>query len=185
MMERTEEVSARPRARITGIVYLLYFLTAVLGQLLVSRKLVVYGEVVNLISAAVYIAVTLLFYFMFKPVNRSVSLVAASFSLAGCGLMVLNLFHLATAYSPLIFFGPYCLLIGYLIFRSTFLPRILGVLMMLAGLGWLVFLSPTVAKHLSVSFEILGIVSEGLVMLWLVVKGVNVERWRVQASGKL
>ena len=185
MTERTPEVSARPRARITGIVYLLYFLTAVLGQLLVSRKLVVYGEVVNLVSAAVYIAVTLLFYFMFKPVNRSVSLVAALFSLAGCGLMVLNLFHLATAYSPLIFFGPYCLLIGYLIFRSTFLPRILGVLMMLAGLGWLAFLSPTVAKHLSVPLEILGIVAEGLLMLWLVVKGVNVERWRVQASGKL
>jgi len=52
-------------------------------------------------------------------------------------------------------------------------------------LGWLAFLSPAVAKHLSVPLEILGIVAEGLLMLWLVVKGVNVERWRVQASGKL
>jgi len=42
----------------------------------------------------------------------------------------------------LVFFGVYCLLIGYLIFRSAFLPRILGVLMGFAGLGWLTFLSP-------------------------------------------
>ena len=42
----------------------------------------------------------------------------------------------------LVFFGFFCLLIGYLIFKSDFLPRILGVLMALAGLGWLTFLSP-------------------------------------------
>jgi hypothetical protein len=35
--------------------------------------------------------------------------------------------------SPLLFFGPYCLLIGYLIFSSTFLPRVLGVFMAFAG----------------------------------------------------
>ena len=48
-----------------------------------------------------------------------------------------------------VFFGVYCLLIGYLIFRSTFLPRILGVLMAFAGLGWLTFLSPPLANYLS------------------------------------
>jgi hypothetical protein len=55
--------------------------------------------------------------------------------------------------SSLVFFGPYCLLIGYLIFRSTFLPRILGVLMALAGLGWLIFLSP-LAIYLSTYLKI-------------------------------
>jgi len=48
-----------------------------------------------------------------------------------------------------VFFGFYCLLIGYLIFRSAFLPRILGVLMAFAGLGWLTFLSPPLANYLS------------------------------------
>lgn len=57
--------------------------------------------------------------------------------------MTLEQFHVAPlSRSPLLFFGPYCLLIGYLILRSTFLPRILGVLMALAGFGSLAFLSP-------------------------------------------
>jgi len=183
-MERIAGGSARPRGRATGVVYLLYFLTAAFGEFLVGRKLVVYGDVVNLIGVGLYVVLTLLFYFMFKPVNRGLSLVAAFFSLLGCGLTVLNLFHRASSYSPLMFFGPYCLLIGWLIFRSTFLPRILGVLMMLAGLGWLAFLSPPLAKHLSLYIEILGIVAEGLLMLWLLVKGVNVERWREQAGAR-
>lgn len=57
-----------------------------------------------------------------RPVNRSLSLLAAFFSLVGCAIGVLNLFHLAPfRISPLVFFGFYCLLIGYLIFKSTFL----------------------------------------------------------------
>jgi len=42
----------------------------------------------------------------------------------------------------------HCFLIGYLIFTSTFLPRILGALMVLAGLCWLAFLSPTLTNYL-------------------------------------
>src|ERR1700730_14254109 len=82
-MERIPEASAGPRARITGAVYLLFFLTAGFGEFLVSRKLVVYGDTVSLVSDACYIGVTLLFYEMFKPVNRGLSLVAALFSLVG------------------------------------------------------------------------------------------------------
>ena len=180
MMERIAEASPRPRARITGAVYLLYFLTAIFAEF-VGRRHVVYGDAANLIANAFYIAVTLLFYYLFKPVNRILSLLAALFSLVGCALTVLSIFRPAASdLSPLLFFGPYCILIGYLILRSTFLPRILGVLMMFAGLGWLIFLLP-VAKHLSLYLEILGIIAEGLLMLWLLVMGVNVERWKEQA----
>ncbi len=139
-------------------------------------------DAVNLFAYAFYIAVTLLFYYLFKPVNRSLSLLAAFFSLAGCANDVLSLFNLAPyKINCLVFFGPYCLLIGYLIFRSTFLPRILGVLMAFAGLGWLIFLSP-LANYLSTYLKVLGFLAEISLMLWLIVKGVNVQRWKEQAS---
>ena len=125
---------------------------------------------------------TLLFYYLFKPVNRGLSLLAAIFSLVGCANDVLGLFNLAPyKISSLVFFGPYCLLLGYLIFRSTFLPRILGVLMAFAGLGWLIFLLP-LANHLSTYLKVLGFLAEASLMLWLIVKGVNVQRWRDRAS---
>jgi hypothetical protein len=81
-----------------------------------------------------------------------------------------------------VFFGVYCLLIGYLIFRSAFLPRILGVLMALAGLGWLTFLSPPLANYLSPYILILGFLAELSLMLWLLVMGVNVQQWKEQVS---
>jgi hypothetical protein len=119
----TVATSPRIRARITGVVYLLYFLTAVSADVFVGRGRVVLFDAVSLIADAFYIAVTLRFYYMFRPVNRSLSLLAAFFSLVGCGNDVLSLFNVAPyKISSLAFFGPFCLLIGYLIFRSTFLP---------------------------------------------------------------
>jgi hypothetical protein len=82
----------------------------------------------------------------------------------------------------LVFFGFYCLLIGYLIFKSTFLPRILGVLMAFGGLGWLTFLSPPLADYLSPYTLAPGILGEGALALWLLVIGVNVQRWKERAG---
>ncbi len=182
MMERIAETSSRPRARITGAVYLLYFLTAVSAETFVGRGRLVAYDAVNLIAFAFYIAVTLLFYYMFKPVNKSLSLLAAFFSLAGCANDLLGLFNRAPyKINSLVFFGPYCVLIGYLIFRSAFLPRILGVLMAFAGLGWLLFLSP-LANRLSTYLMVLGFLAELSLCLWLLVKGVNLQRWKEQAG---
>jgi hypothetical protein len=90
--------------------------------------------------------------------------------------------NVQATYIYLVFFGMFNLSIGYLIFKSTFLPRILGVLMALSGVGWLTFLSPPAANHLLAYIEVVGIVAEAALMLWLLVKGVNVERWKEQAS---
>jgi hypothetical protein len=96
--------------------------------------------------------------------------------------MSLGLFQIDSPLSPLLFFGPFCLLIGYLIFRSSFLPRILGVAMALAGLGWLAFLLPAVPNYLSMAIKIFGFLAELSLCLWLLVRGVNVERWTQQAG---
>jgi hypothetical protein len=51
-----------------------------------------------------------------------------------------------------------------------------------AGVGWLMFLSPPLASHLSTFLKVLGVVAEGSLMLWLLVLGVNVQRWKQQAG---
>jgi hypothetical protein len=167
-------MSPRANARITGVIYLLYFLTAVSADVFVGRGRVVIFDAVNLVAYAFYIAVTLRFYYLFKPVNRNLSLLAALFSLLGCANDILGLLDRGPyEMSSLVFFGPYCLLLGYLIFKSTFLPRILGVLMMLAGAGWLIFRLP-LASMLSTYLKIIGFLAEASLMVWLIVRGIDV-----------
>ena len=232
IVDRIAEASPRPRARITSVVYLFYFLTAV-SSVLFLKGLVVDGDAAStannilahqplfrlglatgLISTACYVAVTALFYDLFRPVNRRLSLIAAFFSLVGCAILAFSaLFQIAPlvvlggsqylsvfkveqlrALASLflefygqgvsicfVFFGVYCLLIGYLIFKSSFLPRILGVLMGFAGLGWLTFLFPPLADYVSPYNLVLGFLAELALMLWLLVMGVNVQRWKEQA----
>ena len=91
-------------------------------------------------------------------------------------------FHLRGANIALIFHGLYCLLIGFLVFRSTFLPRILGLLMAMGGMAWLTDLSIPLTNHLAPYNVIAGFTGEGMLMLWLLVIGLNGERWSVQAG---
>ena len=232
-MQSIGEASPRRKARIAGVFYLLEMLTGAFAIIFVGGRFFVFGDAAasatnilaheslfqlgfaaNLIQFACYVAVTGLFYDLFKPVNKSLSLLAAFFSLVGCaigavsclfelapltvlgGAQYLNVFKVeqlqALAFMFLklygqlfnisfVFFGFYCLLIGYLIFRSTFLPRILGVLMAIAGLGWLTFLSPALTHALSPYILAAGL-GEVSLTLWLLVAGVNAERWKEQAG---
>ncbi len=83
----------------------------------------------------------------------------------------------------LVFFGLWCVLIGFLLFRSTFLPRILGVLMTISGLGYLTFLLPPLASHLFVPYiAAAAALGEIPLFLWLLIFGVNAQRWKEQAG---
>ena len=82
----------------------------------------------------------------------------------------------------LVFFGFWCILIGYLIFRSTFLPRVLGVLLAISGLGWMTYLSPPLASHLWPYIAAASALGEIPLEFWLIVMGLNVQRWKEQAS---
>jgi Domain of unknown function (DUF4386) len=82
----------------------------------------------------------------------------------------------------MVFFGVYALLTGALIFRSTFLPRFLGVLGMIGGCGWLSYLWAPLA-HLLFPY-VLGFAVLGILILigWLLVVGVDEQRWRAAAG---
>ncbi|HOY04729.1 MAG TPA: DUF4386 domain-containing protein [Saprospiraceae bacterium] len=82
----------------------------------------------------------------------------------------------------LIFFGIECLIVGYLIVRSGYLPKILGVLMQIAGLCYLtnsfvLLLAPAVSDMIFPAILIPAFIAELSLALWLLLKGVNTLKW--------
>jgi hypothetical protein len=218
-------------ARTTGLLYLLTIVTGIFAQGFISGRLVVSGDAaatatnilahrnlfeagftIYMVEMACQIAMTALFYFLLRPVSRSVALVAAFLSLTGCVIKTFSrLFYIAPllvlgtggAHYPaafnaeqlqtlalfflklndrgagmaLAFFAFGSLLNGYLVFRSGFLPRVLGILSMLAGLGWLSFLYPPLGYSVFLYVAGFALLGAAAMIFWLVVFGVNEERW--------
>jgi hypothetical protein len=96
--------------------------------------------------------------------------------------------HSNTYGLALAFFGVSSILIGCLVLRSTFLPRVLGMLMVIDGLGYLTFsfsafLSPPLGARMYPYIPMLtAALGEGSLMLWLLVRAVNTQRWEEQAA---
>ena len=182
----TGERSPLSTARLTGVFWLLTILTGTASMAAAGSRL---GPVVNLVSTACYAGATVFAYYLLKPVNRNLSLLAMFFSLVGCAISALVAVVSLGVQAPTVaclFFGLHCCLVGYLIIRSTFLPRAVGALLVFGGLGWLTFslttlLSPPLARTLSPYIMFPGILGEVTLTFWLLVKGVNVERWNEQA----
>ena len=87
----------------------------------------------------------------------------------------------------LIFFGFTCLVLGYLIFKSGYLPKVLGVLMQIAGLCYLInsfalILAPAFADKLFPAILLPPFIGELSLCLWLLIKGVNVPKWNERVS---
>jgi hypothetical protein len=84
------------------------------------------------------------------------------------------------------FFGLHTLLLGYLVYKSNYFPRFLGVLMVVASFGYLLdsfgnFLLPQYDALYAPVVVVLAILGELPFALWLLIKGVNVERWEKRA----
>lgn len=228
-------MSPRGKARLAGVFEALEGLPAAFGQTVVLGILVVNGNAaitaqhilahqtlyrlgfaIPLLAVGFHIAWILLFYQLFKPVNRTVNLLALVGMLVGCAIQAIaavlylaplvilqdpkslgafgaaqqqDLAQLAVTMSHqafnvyLIFFGFWCVLAGYLIFRSTFMPRILGILLMLDGLGWMTYLWPGLATAIFPVIAIVSGLAEFPLQVWLIAFGVNNKKWKEQAMG--
>lgn len=236
-MEQLRAASPRFKARMAGVFYLLNggtgFAYSVRSRLIVSadaagtsanilahERLFRMALAADLLGVAAYLVVTALLFELFKPVSRTLSLVAALFSIVGCAVQVvacvfdlaalgilgsaqdLSGFQLQQSQAlaliflrlqgqgfsiAIFFFGFYCLLIGVLIFRSLFLPRFIALLLALGGLAYVTsclanFLAMPLPMVLSHLVPILGGLGELSLMLWLLVMGVNPQRWNEQAA---
>ncbi len=232
-MESKAPMSPRFQARTAGVLTFLEGLAAVFGQIWVPGRLMVPADAVataanvqgnetlfrlalaaGFVAVALHAAQTVLFYNLFRPVDRSVALLFVCFSVIALALQaVSSLFQLpvltlleggagvgaigpderrslayvlfgarAQAFNVyLVFFGFRCLSVGYLIARSIFLPRIIGVLMILSGVSYLMLLWPPLVKSVSPLNMILTAPGELSFVFWLLVVGVNGERWKEQA----
>jgi hypothetical protein len=193
MIKRISEVPAQLRARIAGFLYLLIFIVAPSG----AKDATAANIVVTMLCDA---GVALLFYGLFKPVNNKLALLAAIFRLIFVAVMSANALHYfgflglfeSAGFAPafnagygmaLVPFGIHCVLTGYLIFRSSFLPKIIGIMLAIAGFGYLLFVWPSLADRLFVPYIVVpGVVGEGSLTLWLIFAGVNAEGWARQAT---
>jgi hypothetical protein len=85
-----------------------------------------------------------------------------------------------------IFFGGWLLPLGYLVFKSGFFPKALGVLLMIASFGFLIdlFTTSLFPRYEAIAYPFLAVdaVAEVSFCLWLLLKGVNVERWKEKAG---
>lgn len=101
--------------------------------------------------------------------------------LQALGLLFLRVNYMGETIA-MVFFGVYAILLGYLIFRSGFLPRVLGLLSVLGGLAWLTYLyEPFAAQLVSVTLGLafLGGLAK---VVWLLAFGVNEKRWNERAA---
>jgi Domain of unknown function (DUF4386) len=153
----------------------------------VSKHLVLLAVLFNLVSLAVE-AISKLFLLVVMPTLGSADYLRAFEPqqlqiLANLALRSHDIaFNIA-----LIFFGFTCLVNGYLIFRSGYLPKLVGILMQLAGLSYLTacfaaLFAPTFADLITPAILVPPLIGESSFCLWLLVKGVNIAKWKERIS---
>jgi hypothetical protein len=239
MMDRIAAATPRQLARTAGALYLINILGGFFAIGLVPGLLFVAGDAaatahniqanetlyrlgivahITINVTSVFMAV--IFYDLFKVVNRRLALLVVFFTLVGTAVESANLLNQfvplvlldggpyssavtaqqlqAQAYLPTalqgigydvnsVFFAFYGITLGYLVFRSTFLPRVIGVLLAVGALCYMAYgladiISPAFAAHLVPYIQLPSLAGEGSFCIWMLIVGVNVERWKLFAS---
>ena len=229
----TNDLSINKLAGLTGVGYLLIFITGIYANFFVLENLIVTGDAVltttnlsanamllrtGIMSFVIMVVLDVLLawslYIIFKPVNKNLSLLSGWLRLVNATVFSIALYHLLgvvhltagpdylktmasdqisahimisiaafnnTWLIGLIFFGLHLPLLGYLAIRSGFIPKILGILLIIAGAGYLI---DSMANFLFVGYAdykdffsmiviVPGIIGELSFTLWLLLKGVK------------
>jgi Domain of unknown function (DUF4386) len=87
----------------------------------------------------------------------------------------------------LLLFGPFFLVAGYLIYKSTYFPRAIGILYQIGGTayivnGFVLILAPVFAGQILAVIVLPAFVGEASFSLWLLIRGVNMEKWKVKSG---
>jgi hypothetical protein len=241
-MDSVAGTSPRQLARMAGALYLINIVGGAFAISIVPAMLLVAGNaaatahniqthellyrsglVAHILVTVTNVPLALIFYELFKVVNRRLALLDVFFILVATAIEAAGLVNQfaplvllgsgpytsalpaaqlqALAYMPwnlssidynvhTVFFGFDIICTAYLVLRSTFLPRAIGVLLAIDGLAYLVysftaFLAPGFAAQLVPWIQFPALIGEGSLCLWLLVVGVNVERWEKRASAAI
>lgn len=240
LANRTADHSPRGMTRLAGFLYLVIVVASIVAHFYVPSQLMVPGDAAatanNILAAEPLfragigseivillceIVLSIVLYVLFKPVSKTLSLVAMVFRLAMTTIHAINLLNsffvllllsgtdgLAAFTTDqlhalvllflnahhygftigIVFLAPHVFLLGYLIFKSGYFPRILGILFLLAACGYLVDSTALLfvpSYGATPAFLALPIaIAEIAFPLWLLVKGANAEQWnkRVPAA---
>lgn len=82
----------------------------------------------------------------------------------------------------LVYFGFRCIVLGYLLWRASFMPRVIGALLMLAGAGYLLNLWPPLVSAITPYHLLLAAPGELGLVGWLLIRGVDNARWHAQLA---
>lgn len=228
MANRTADISLRKAARIAGLGYVAIFIFGIYagfvsigpGDSATTESNKMANEVLFRSGIASWLIVLIsdvvvawALYILLKPVNRSLSLLAAWFRLMYTAIFAIALLSVLIAlqlskgadylrvFEPgqlqgqmvlflgayldgilisFVFFGFHIFFLGYLIFKSSYIPRILGVLSIVAFIGYQInsfanFVLPNLPDNVSILL-VPAIIAELALTLWLVIRGGTIEQ---------
>lgn len=184
---------------------------ATLANVVANPQVLRLGTTAELVSVICFVVAGLLFYRMLKPVNRDLALLSIMFV---CVEAAVHGTSLLVQYAPLVvlkvggsaatvmmffrlhdvafsfcwvFFGLYFTTLGWLILRSTFLPKAIGALTLLAGAcclvnGFVRFLGVPVPSEVWIYLIVPFGLARVVLGLWLLLRGINFAKWEAQAA---
>jgi Domain of unknown function (DUF4386) len=240
MQNTKPEISPQVYARIAGMAYLIIIVAGAMGEIFIRGKIIVWDNPIattqnisaspmlwrigifgDLVMHVLDLVLGIIYYTLFKRVNKNLALLSLLFGMIQTAVLVANKMNLVMplflsedaaylkAFDPqqlqaltylsikaheygfgigLIYFGFACLIDGYLIFKSEFLPRILGIMIFITGLSYLtnsfllIFFPRLEGLLFPVILGPLAFIGEFSMCLWLLIKGVNVKKWEERVA---